>query len=178
MKDFFYNKSDVLIAILIIAIAAVVIYSRVLVIMGYSSTGLIPDSGEPAAVVSDEGSEDLTAEGGADLQTGGSSEDAVETEPIVEEEPVDTQEQEPEVTEPETDPAVVAPAAESIQITVAAGDAAATIADKLLAAGAITDKQAFLSEVMAAGADSKLKIGTFTIPAGSSASEIIAILVG
>ena len=64
------------------------------------------------------------------------------------------------------------------EITVNAGDAASTIADKLLSAGVITDKQAFLSEVMSQGADSKLKMGTFKIPAGATHAEIIKILVG
>lgn len=35
IKDFFYNKNDVIIALLILAVAAVVIYSRVRAIMAF-----------------------------------------------------------------------------------------------------------------------------------------------
>ena len=112
---------------------------------------------------------------------GGTEEDPpAATEPQNEPDPGQAPEQtqdEPGQTEepPEQSPGQTAPAA--VQITVNAGDSASTIADKLLAAGAITDKQAFLADVVAQGADSRLRAGTFTIPAGSSHLEIIAILV-
>jgi hypothetical protein len=180
MRDFFYNKGDVLLAVLIILAAAFVIYLRVGVIMDYSPFGnlgeglLTPPSanGESAAVDSD-----AEANEGADVTV---------TEP---EEPAQNETTNPPTTAgttgeepvPEEEPGQSEPPPQSgqpVQIVVNSGDAASTIADKLLAAGAITDKQAFLSDVIAQGADSKLKTGTFTIPAGARHSDIIAILVG
>jgi len=181
MRDFFYNKGDVLITILIIAVAVVVIYFRIGVVMGD------PDPGERLKNLVSPIIEYITGdrergntEGAGDVQA---SEDPVtETpeqaeSPVVEDTPQDT---EPAVTETpaptENPPEELPGSAAEIKITINAGDAASTIADKLLQAGAIDDKQAFLEEVNAQGAASRLKQGTFTIPAGSSIKDVIAIL--
>ena len=176
MRDFFYNKGDVLIAILIILIAATVIYFRVGIVMGnpdpgerirdfISSLNLPGQSGEPAVTgtVDDEGQEGSQTAPPVDTDSPAQEDQTPADEPAA-------QDDEPEGQTPVT--------SADITITVNAGDAASTIADKLLAAGAISDKQAFLAEVEAQGAASKLKQGTFTIPAGSSISDIIKILVG
>jgi len=108
------------------------------------------------------------------------AEEPVKAEPPAAEQPK-PEEQAPVAEEPavqESPPEQPPVSAAGVTITVNAGDAASTIADKLLAAGAISDKQAFLTEVIAQKADSKLKQGTFTIPAGSTVNEIIKILVG
>jgi len=181
MRDFFYNKGDVLIAILIILVAATVIYFRVGIVMGnpdpgerirdfFSSLNLPGQSGEPAVA----GQEDN--DGQEEGQSAQPEDTAAQTpEDPAQENPAQTDGPEGQDAEPE-DPAP--PPSADVTITVNAGDAASTIADKLLAAGAISDKQAFLAEVEAQGAASKLKQGTFTIPAGSSISDIIKILVG
>ena len=175
MRDFFYNKGDVLIAILIILVAATVIYFRVGIVMGnpdpgerirdfFSSLNLPGQSGEPAVT----GTEDDEGQQAAQP-------DDTDTPTQEDQTPAD----EPGGQDPEPEGTAPPPSASAdVTITVNAGDAASTIADKLLAAGAISDKQAFLAEVEAQGAASKLKQGTFTIPAGSSISDIIKILVG
>ena len=173
MRDFFYNKGDVLIAILIILVAATVIYFRVGIVMGnpdpgerirdfFSSLNLPGQSGEPAVTVTE----------GDEEQEAASPED---TAPPTQEDPAPVDEPAGQDNEPEEQ---APPPSADVTITINAGDAASIIADKLLAAGAISDKQAFLAEVEAQGAASKLKQGTFTIPAGSSISDIIKILVG
>ena len=175
MRDFFYNKGDVLIAILIILVAATVIYFRVGIVMGnpdpgerirdfFSSLNLPGQSGEPAVTVTEDDEEQQPAQ-------------PDDTDTATQEDQTSADEPGAQAPEPE-DPAPPPSATADITITVNAGDAASTIADKLLAAGAISDKQAFLAEVEAQGAASKLKQGTFTIPAGSSISDIIKILVG
>jgi len=199
MRDFFYNKGDVFIAVLIILIAAFVIYIRVGVIMDYSASGnssggLLPmppgmgntDTGQSG------GGADANAGAGSDVNAGAGAAtdqagqgqdgqtaqtgDASAQSPAAPQTPdVTTDSNQPAQTET---PPAQQPGASTVQITVSAGDAASTIADKLLAAGAITDKQAFIAEVLSEGADSKLKMGTFTIPAGSSFADIIKILVG
>ena len=170
MRDFFYNKGDVFIAVMIILAAAFVIYVRVGVIMNYppdEGGGLLPmpsflEGEDQAATSSNEGGPVVPEDAGAGLTP-------TEQTPLVEPEQIVEPEQTVEPEQP------VVP--QTVQITVNAGEAANTIADKLLAAGAITDTKAFLTDVVAQGADSRLKSGTFTIPVGSSHLEIIAILV-
>jgi len=190
MRDFFYSKGDIFLAILIILVAAFVIYLRVGVIMDYSASGksggsLLPmppsvsdviDSVTGAGTAGDagagtDGTDQNTAPAATD-QGAGQTADATA--------PDQGAAQDGQAAQPaQTDtPPAAPPAPASVQVVVAAGDAASTIADKLLAAGAISEKQAFLSEVTAQGAESKLKMGTFTIPAGASNADIIKILVG
>ncbi|MDR0875707.1 MAG: hypothetical protein LBN12_05805 [Clostridiales Family XIII bacterium] len=191
MRDFFYNKSDVLIAIIIILIAAFVIYTRVGVIMDYPSkaaggegTGYLPGIQEVLAEGSgDAGEEDA---GGEDASDGEDSADISEPEPATppsdpsdEEAPAEeapAEEAPAETVTPPAPPEATSPA--EVTITVSAGDVGSTIADKLIAAGAITDKAAFLAEVAAQQAETKLKQGTFKIPAGSTLAEIVKIIVG
>ncbi|MDR3364624.1 MAG: hypothetical protein LBS91_06735 [Clostridiales Family XIII bacterium] len=179
MRDFFYNKSDVLIATVIILVAAFVIYTRVGVIMGYPGLGAKGDGVEsvspPVYAETENGAlgtdaTDAPVDGGAEAQPVQPS-----AEPGQQPETAPLGQQPADMGQP---PAQPTQSAASVTITVSAGDAASAIADKLLAAGAISDKQAFLSEVMAQGADSKLKMGTFTIPAGSANADIVAILAG
>jgi len=197
MRDFFYNKGDVFIAILIIIIAAFVIYVRVGVIMDYSASGnssggLLPmppgignadngQSGGDANANIDTGA-GAGADSGAAVDQSGQDGQTAQAGDSTAQSPAAPQT--PDVATDSNQPAQTAtppaqqPGSSPVQITVSAGDAASTIADKLLTAGAISDKQAFIAEVLAEGADSKLKMGTFTIPAGSSYADIIKILVG
>ena len=181
MRDFFYNKGDILIAILIILVAAFIIYVRVGIIMDYSASGENGGSLLPKPPSVDEIIDYVTGSetaGTAGQEGESSSEPSAETPaPPQEEGPAVQPEGEPPTEQPqeETPPAGQP---ESVQIVVVAGDAASIIADKLLAAGAISDKQAFLADVAAQGADARLKMGTFTIPAGASHADIIAILTG
>ena len=183
MRDFFYNKGDVLIAILIILVAAFVIYLRVGVIMDYSATGekggsLLPmppafgaESDSDSAV---SGLPDEEWPDGEDPGQTGEAEPAPE--PAPDPEPVMPTEEDPEEPVQEPVPEPPAPAPQEAQITVNAGDTGNAIAEKLAAAGLITDKQGWISDLMAAGADTKVKQGTFTIPVGASHADIIAIL--
>ena len=181
MRDFFYNKGDVLIAILIIAVAVVVIYFRIGVVMGD------PNPGERLKNLVSPIIEYITGDREWGNTTGAddvpASEDPAPQTPEQAEPPATedtTPVQEPAVTETpaptENTPEELPGSAGEIKLTINAGDAASTIADKLLQAGAIDDKQAFLEEVNAQGAASRLKQGTFTIPEGSSIKDIIAIL--
>ena len=187
-----YNKGDVLIAILIIIVAAVVIYSRVGVIMDYSENGARERQLLPPLTIEnirgwlglDKPAEGADGQGGAYTEPESAAPAGTENEPAAplqsetpaEEEPADP---EPAAAAlPDDTPAEPPGSPAEVTITINAGDSASVIADKLLAAGAIDDRAAFLSEVVAKGADSKLKQGTFNIPAGSTISDIIAILVG
>jgi hypothetical protein len=183
----------VLIAILIILIAAVVIYMRVGIIMDYPSKMAGGEGNSYLPPIQDVLSEGLDAMGSqspAEVDSDSmitqdtTSAVGLEQEPA-EDSPADTSAPAAQSDPPPADstPAVTVtpPAATTpteVTITVAAGDVGSKIADKLLAVGAITDKAAFLAEVTAQGADTKLKQGTFTIPAGTTLAEIVKILVG
>jgi len=180
MRDFFYNKGDVLVAILIIVVAAAVIYFRVGIVMGTDPAEGLKNLISPlfSSNQTEEGPSEEAAKGGEEPEntvapvpepdTAGPPAEADTTEQT-------QQEEEPPVQEEEGSGQPSAGAA-GATITINAGDAASTIADKLVAAGAISDKQAFLNEVDAQGAASRLKQGTFTIPAGSSVNDIIKLL--
>ena len=63
-----------------------------------------------------------------------------------------------------------------VSFTVSPNQSAESIGQALADAGLVSDKQAFLSAVDAAGAATRLKIGSFTIPAGSTPEQIVVIL--
>jgi len=179
MRDFLYNKGDVLIAILVILVAAVVIYLRVGVVMDYDPLGLRNDASPAQAEQTPEEDQPpppFAVEEDQNEGPGSQNEDheehAGQTGQTGQADQVDPPQE--DASPQNEDPP--APLSQTMQITVDSGDAASTIADKLYDAGAISDKQAFLSDVAAKGADSKLKQGTFTIPEGSSHADIITIL--
>ena len=66
---------------------------------------------------------------------------------------------------------------EPATFVVESGQSTGVIADNLLEAKIITDKQAFLNAVNAKEAATKLKAGTFQIPAGATPEEIVDILI-
>ena len=200
MRDFFYNKNDVIVAVVIVIIAAFVIYMRVGVIMDYPARAAGAEEKtflqsvlwwdkDADRVIPAKSTDDSTIQPPA-------VETPVQTEvtPPVQD-PVQTPDPGPNVTTQEApqDPVVEDPPVEvvpdppveqpttstsEISITVVAGDVGSTIGDKLVTAGAITDKAAFLAEVDAQNAATKLKQGTFKIPAGSTMADIVKILVG
>ena len=63
-----------------------------------------------------------------------------------------------------------------VSFTVSANQSAEAIGQALAGAGLVTDSQTFINAVNAAGAATRLKVGSFTIPAGSTPEQIVAIL--
>ena len=63
-----------------------------------------------------------------------------------------------------------------VSFTVSANQSAEAIGQALADAGLVADKQTFINAVNAAGAATRLKAGSFTIPAGSTPEQIVAIL--
>ena len=167
MREFFYKRSDILVALLIIVIAAVVIYYRVTAIMTYPQVVANGGAGQNAPIVQTEpNTEDATiAEDGADIVDAGEGTDA----------------QAPEgadiAAQGEEAPASVeVQPGQDVEFTIDSSDSSVSVTDKLFEAGLITDKQAFLAEVAAAEAETSLGTGTYTIPAGLTAAEIISII--
>jgi len=203
MRDFIYNKSDVLLAILIIVVAAFVIFVRVQVILDYSSgtehtardyiAPILPFLGEregtaeaetPAAETEAPVAAETEAPTAAETETPTAAE--AETAPVAEAEAEPAEEAQTPPAE-ETAPVAAgsttatqgpAPTPEYVKFSVKQGDVASIIADNLIAAGLVNDKAAFLAAVDAKNAAMSLKIGEFEIPKGATNEEIIDILVG
>ncbi len=142
IKNFLYNISDILIALLIIAIAAFIIGWRVDAIMQYPQTLSIDQTA-------------VSKSSGTDSSHGNDVED----------------EQIP------TDKASDNTAAQDVTVTVVQNDTVTIIAQSLVDAGAITDAQQFIDAVNAAGAATKLKFGTYKIPAGATVEEILQMMM-
>ncbi|MBQ4372247.1 MAG: hypothetical protein II803_07500 [Firmicutes bacterium] len=65
---------------------------------------------------------------------------------------------------------------EDVKFTIPGGTYSAGVAKLLYQAGLVESEQAFLDELKAAGKEGSVQAGTFTIPAGSSISDIIKII--
>jgi hypothetical protein len=197
MRDFLYNKSDVLVALLIIVIAALVIFSRVGVLMNFSEAA--EGAGDYAAPVLPAGSGDSGVSGasvGADMIDGGLASDgaaepgggtagiasggtagmAASGDTVSSDDTAETGAGEVSAAAEDTETGTDGELGEIVTFSISAGDSASKIADNLLNAGLIANKQAFLNEVVAQKADTLLLIGSYQIPMGSTLAEIVDIL--
>jgi len=157
MRNFLYNKSDILIAIVIIAVAAVIIWTRVDAIMGTpdeksKDTPTVTSETTPTPPAVTDGSNG--GEAPEVLPTPDEEEDGTTTDSGVTDDPV-TGDEEP------------------VEFTVDVGSAASTVANDLEAAGLVESADAFINELEKQNAVTKLKAGTFKIPVGASVSEIV-----
>ena len=165
IKDFIYDFNDILVALLILAVAAGVITWRVADIMAYpeylakqQDIVIAQNLVEPDVDMSDvDLTQDDTVIENINAEPEDANSDVIGTEPA----------------QPEAPAAVTG----ETKITIPAGTPASKIADILYDSGLITSTNDFLSTLVAQKADTKLKAGTFTIPAGSTMEEIIAILI-
>ena len=165
IKDFIYDFNDILVALLILAVAAGVITWRVADIMAYPEY-LAKQQDIVIAQKPEEPDVDMS---GVDLTIDDTVIENINTDP---------EDANAEVIGTET-PETETPAAATgeTKITIPSGTPASKIADILYDSGLITSTSDFLSALTAQKADTKLKAGTFTIPAGSNMDEIIAILI-
>lgn len=150
IKNFVYDKSDLLVAIIIVGLAALVIWFGITNIMK-------PVTEDPAVASGKPGTEQST--------DAAISEGAVNT-PAAATTPAAVPEQAPQA-QPEQKP---------IKITISSGDTSDQIGEKLLAAGAITDKKAFAAKLEELGLATKLQEGTFKIPVGTTMEDICKIV--
>ncbi|MDR0851422.1 MAG: hypothetical protein LBN36_02890 [Clostridiales Family XIII bacterium] len=165
-----YSKSDIIVAIVIILIAALIIWFRVDAIMVYpssdtSGTIIAQDPGADDGSGSAAGIPVVTG-GGIGTPSGDAPVDTVTPEPITE----------PPAPPVDTTPPPTPPPTETTQFVVNSGEATSTIASNLAAAGLVSSSTDFLNAVKAVGAETRLKAGTFQIPAGSNIDQIIQIL--
>lgn len=169
LRNFFYNTSDIIIAAAIVLISAIVIWTRIDAIMSYSAEvdqtvktkaeeQIDPDTGDSDATIADIAS-DATTTTPTDTVTSGSATEPTTTDPVADDSPT--------VTDDGT----------TVAFEVSPGRAASEIAQDLVDAGLITDKDAFLKQCKDSGADTKFKSGSFTIKKGATTDEIINILI-
>lgn len=151
LRDLLYNISDILVTLIIIIAALLLISWRVSAIMHYGSSDAPASDTEIIA----------EAELSADADSAGASEntDASDT-------------SDGDGNGDDSDAA--APAADT-SFTVSSSQTADSIGQALADAGLISDKQAFIDAVNSADAATRLKAGTFTIPAGSTPEQIVVI---
>jgi len=165
-KNFLYDKNDIIVALVIIVLATFIITGRINAIMAYPETMLTKAQEEAGNSIldNDPASPEITTPAVPD-----------ESEPVVEE-PVETPPvvEQPDTTIPVTNPP---PAGGTvITITVPTGSTGEAIAAILVTNGLIVQKSDFTTVVNASGLGTKLKAGTFKIPAGSTPAEIVAII--
>ena len=180
LKDIFYDKNDILVALIIVAVAALVISNRIDSILAYptsleaQTTIAANEKGkQPEPPVQYTGQDDPAGEGNEEGNNGG-SEGETDANPPAQggastKDPEQGQDNNPPSTENPAKPT-------NHKIEVAPGSTVTKIADSLVSAGLIKDRQAFLNAVTAANADTKLKAGTFTVPSDSTPEQIVSIL--
>jgi hypothetical protein len=161
-KDIFYNTNDLIVALVIIALAAFLIWDRIGVILDYPEArerGSAYSGGEITLAGDENTAEDRN---GADALPG--ADESGETVPMA----------------PDADGEAPASdgAAEPTQYSlyVAYGETAAQIAQKLLDSGLIKDDAEFYDALMKADAATRLQAGTFIIAEGAAPAEIVGIL--
>lgn len=186
IKDFFYEKSDIFFATVVVALVVVVVMRN----LGGWMNVEAEDSkyNEIQAVVSEEpAGDDSTSTNNDGSDTPAQLEEPTEPAAPSTEEPASNEEPKEEPAEtpavepttpdaPPEQPTQTPSSGQSRNITVAPGSAAKSIADALKAQGLISDSSAFVQALISSGNDTKLKAGDFTIPEGASTEQIIAIL--
>ena len=166
-KDFIYDYNDILLAIIIILIAGLVIFWKVTDIMAYPSFAKESQKQSQDVQITDKDLEPV------DVDPIVAPGDDIEGQPQNQEQ---NPEQQPEQNQqPENNTQTQQPSGD-VKFEIKSGEYFSTAADKLLQLGLIQDKAKFIDLVKSLGLESKLQVGTFTIPAGSSEEDIARIL--
>ena len=168
IKDLIYDYNDIFVALLIIAAAAAIIFWRVTDIMAYpeylagkeqSQTGEVDFSDVDLTPVDiepfNENPDEITVDGSGEDQT---AQQTPADETQTPEEPAQTAQVD---------------ADGNYTVEIPKGSSAQGIARILKDQGIISDVDAFMDVVEQMGATMQMKYGTYKIPAGSSAEEII-----
>jgi len=164
VKDVFYDLNDIMVALIIVALATLVIVTNIDSILAYPSSIAeeiqvpeektptnyadnppITDSNSGDAAVDQQGTtgagiDDQNATGGGTSGNEGSGE------------------------------------AVNYSVYINSGSTGEQIADLLIGVGLFKDRQQFYDAVAAAGAEGKLQAGNFIIPSDSAPAEVISII--
>ena len=173
IKDLIYDYNDIFVALLIIAVAGAIIFWRVTNIMAYPDYLAGKEQTQTGEV--DFSEVDLTP---TEVEDFNENPEDISTETPGEE--GQSGEQTP-AENPSGESGGVTPvqpdANGKITVEIPKGSSAGGIAKILKQAGLIEDTDAFMETVEKLGATMKMKYGTYKIPQGSTAEEIIDILM-
>jgi cytoskeletal protein RodZ len=156
MKNFLYNKSDILVATAIIVVALLIIWSRVDVIM---DTDNYKPSTKSTTTSEEKGTDENVSASDTPADPDTPTEQA--TEPMTEAPSTET-----------TTPA----STQSTAFVVTAGSSSGKVAEDLKAQGFISTTQEFIDMLKAKQVETKVKAGNFTIPVGATVEQIVEIL--
>ena len=184
IKDFFYDKSDVVFAALVVCVVVVVVFNSLGGWMFVDAQDNKYSEIQSKVVSAEDGakSDGTESDAGKDEADQGldPKEDAEALDSDSSKAPSDSSKDLPKPAPATNQPGAnsqPAPAqGESRSIIVAPGSTAQAIAESLKTSGLITDASAFVHALSSSGKDTKLKAGDFLIPAGSTANQIIDIL--
>ena len=155
IKDFFYDKNDIIVALIILAAAAFIIYVRIGDIMSYPQT-LVDATAQPSSAA-ESSSESSAAETAAPTEA--------TTAPATQ-----------ATTVPATEATTAPSAAQTKSITIADSAVPATVSRQLADAGIVSSADSFESDLQKYSAASHIRPGTFQIPAGATNEQIIEII--
>ena len=174
IKDLIYDYNDIFVALLIIAVAGAIIFWRVTNIMAYPDYLAGKEQAQTGEV--DFTDVDLTPTNVEDINE---NPDEIDTQTPEGGESTEGGEQTPADDQSQEDPTQTAQvdADGNYVVEIPKGSSALGIARILKAQGIISDEDAVMEKVEDMGATMKMKYGTYKIPQGSSAEEIINILM-
>jgi hypothetical protein len=167
IKDFIYDKNDLLIALLIVAVAAYIILAKIDVIMAYPQTLIAEGSAGSGNIMVTP--PDTSVKPPKTLEGDGRE---TEADPGQTEVPPDTGDDNP----PTSSQTTGEPTISQVSIYIEYGATGSEIAQLLIDSGLIDSKQVFYDAVTAAGADTRLQAGNFKIPSNANPAEIIKII--
>ncbi len=171
IKDIFYDMNDILVALIIVALAALVIVTNINTILAYPSSIAekiqIPEEKTPThyaenPTIDEPGSSDDstnqqgTTDSGIDQQSSDTEDNSEQNEPINQGSNNDE--------------------VENYSVYINIGSTDAQIADLLIEVGLFEDRQEFYNAIAVAGEEGKLRAGKFVIPSDATPAEVISIL--
>jgi hypothetical protein len=180
IKDFLYDKNDVLVALIILSLAAFVILSRVDIIMAYpermalaslpeNNQTLPPQERPPLSAIGEENGE-ITGEensenGEGNGENGEGNGETGENGEYPYAEPNGNED--PNGTEPVTG---------AFTLYIASGQSMAVVGRNLVSLGLFESEQQFSAALITNNAAHRVRAGNFIIPRGSSHEDVIRII--
>ena len=172
IKDVFYNMNDILVAVVIVALAAFVIVSNIDSILAYPSSIAedikVPEQETPTDYAENPASDEPESGDDTTDQQGSTDSDSDQQSP----DGGGVSGQEGTAGQQNSDGEKV----ENYAVYINSGSTGAQIADILIEVGLIKDRQEFYNAVAAAGVEGKLKAGNFIIPSDATPAEVISII--
>ena len=183
LKDIFYDKNDIIVAFAILAVAGLIITRQIDSIITYPEqlAAEMRQEQEQQELLQQEQQEPLdqpdSQQGPPDEQQQGQTDEQQQPEQTAPQGGDPQNSVNPPQTDSQTQPESTGfKTAVDRTVEIPAGAYSASIASILSNAGVIPSQQEFLSAVTAANAETKLRAGSFYIPAGSTLNDVVHIL--